>query len=164
MHSSQKAEAIPYVFHYSGQKHVLEKLLPRFHSDLEEKTTYKNILHFQGVFINEVHFLMTTKSKSASLRANHMLVLNLSIADTLMGIYLVILGAASIKYHGVYCAEDHAWRASNLCVTMGVIVVLASETSVMTMVLLTIFRLYAVYKVSENALCELQRFKRLKPF
>nr|CAB3265837.1 relaxin receptor 1-like [Phallusia mammillata] len=89
--------------------------------------------------------LKNPASQSASLRANHMLVLNLAVADLLMGVYLLMLGAIGTMYSGNYCVNDLLWRSSDTCSAMGILVVLSSEASVLTMVLLTSFRIYAVW-------------------
>ncbi|XP_076814785.1 uncharacterized protein LOC143460965 isoform X1 [Clavelina lepadiformis] len=82
----------------------------------------------------------------SSLRGNHILVLNLAIADFLMGVYLLAVGIAYESLRGSYCQEEFAWRSSSVCTWMGVTVLISSETSVLTMLLLTAFRLYALLK------------------
>lgn len=92
--------------------------------------------------------ILIKSDASSSLQANHLLVLNLALADTLMGVYLLILGSADAHYSGVYCKHKLEWLSSGCCAAMGVLVVISSETSVFTMILLTTFRLYAIYNVS----------------
>ena len=77
-----------------------------------------------------------------------MLVFNLALADSLMGLYLLALGVAGATYSGSYCANKLEWLSSSTCSALGVLVVTSSEASVITMVLLTSFRLYAVFRVS----------------
>nr|XP_018670728.1 low-density lipoprotein receptor-related protein 2-like [Ciona intestinalis] len=86
------------------------------------------------------------KGYSASLRTNHILVLNLAISDLIMGVYLIVLGSMGIKYGGKFCAHAKHWMGSGTCQALGVMVFVSTETSVMIMVTLTAFRLYAVYK------------------
>jgi len=68
-----------------------------------------------------------------------------------MGVYLIMLGIAGAVYSGRYCTMSLEWLSSPACATMGVLVVLSSETSMITMVLLTITRVYAVYYVSTRS-------------
>ena len=68
-----------------------------------------------------------------------------------MGVYLIMLGIAGAVYKGRYCNISLEWLSSPACVTMGVLVVLSSETSMITMVLLTLSRVYAVYYVSTRS-------------
>jgi len=88
------------------------------------------------------------RDESASLRTNHMLILNLAISDFLMGLYLVILGIVGAMFSGLYCMKSLEWLSSQTCVALGVLVVLSSETSTITMILLAATRLYAVFNVS----------------
>ena len=89
--------------------------------------------------------------KTAAVRTNHMLILNLALADFLMGVYLIMLGIAGAVFNGTFCAQELAWRSSIACQVMGVLVVVSSETSVLTMVLLASVRLFAVFRVSTKA-------------
>jgi len=81
-----------------------------------------------------------------------MLILNLAISDFLMGLYLIILGIVGAMFSGVYCMKSLEWLKSQTCLTMGVLVVLSSETSTITMTLLTATRLHAVFHVRCNEL------------
>ena len=81
-------------------------------------------------------------------RNNHILVLSLGLADFFMGVYLIMLGVHGIIYDGNFCNNRFAWLSSTTCSSMGVLVVLSSEASVMTLVLLTSLRLYSVAEVS----------------
>ncbi|XP_076814045.1 uncharacterized protein LOC143460429 [Clavelina lepadiformis] len=86
------------------------------------------------------------KKDSVLSRANHLLVLNLAVADFLMGLYLILLGIAGAIYSGVYCINKWDWLSSTPCATMGILVVLSSETSVITLGMMTTLRLCAVLK------------------
>ena len=88
------------------------------------------------------------KSISAPIRTNHLLILNLAVADLFMGIYLLMLGIAGVKYDGEFCRYELYWRSSITCQVMGVLTVISSETSVVTMATLTWFRAFAVFKVN----------------
>ncbi|XP_078493335.1 G-protein coupled receptor GRL101-like [Ciona intestinalis] len=98
------------------------------------------------VIVGEVLECKDMKKRGfASLRANHIFVLNLAVADLLMGVYLIILGGVGVVYQGRYCIDKYTWLTSALCSNIGVLVVVSSETSVVTMVILTSFRVYATY-------------------
>ena len=79
--------------------------------------------------------------------ANQLLLFNLATADFLMGIYLIILGIHCALYNGVYGRYDLDWRSSLTCNILGILVVVSSETSVFTLLMLVAIRLFAVYKV-----------------
>ena len=109
--------------------------------------THKN---FQAVIFVEGRAVygLIGKSVSAPTRINHLLILNLAVADLIMGIYLLMLGIIGTKYDGDFCRHELQWRSSITCEVMGVLVMISSETSVITMVTLTCFRAFAVFKVN----------------
>ena len=73
------------------------------------------------------------------------MVLNISIADFIMGIYLIIIAAYSAAFSGTYKLFDLAWRSSLRCSIIGSLAIISSETSCFLMVILTSYRLYSVY-------------------
>ena len=77
-----------------------------------------------------------------------MLILNLAVADLLMGFYLIILGVAGAVFDGDFCIHELTWRSGITCQVMGALVVISSETSVITMVLLASVKIFAVAKVN----------------
>ena len=77
---------------------------------------------------------------------NNFLIINLAVADLLMGIVLLTIGVKATEFSGNYCHKDKPWRASSLCTAVGVLTVLSSEASVFTLVCITSYRLYTVWK------------------
>ena len=75
----------------------------------------------------------------------HMIVLNISIADFIMGIYLSIIAVYSAYYSGRYGSFDVEWRSSLRCEIIGCLAIVSSETTCFLMVVLTAYRLYKVY-------------------
>ena len=94
-----------------------------------------------------VYKLFQDASKSGCMFTNNLLVLNLSAADFIMAIYLIVLGINSAIYSGEYGKNDFSWRSSQTCNALGALNVISSETSVFTMILLVLTRFYAVCKV-----------------
>ena len=86
----------------------------------------------------------------ANLKAYHILLLNLAVADLLMGFYLLILGIVGVVYRDNYCIHSLRWESSLTCQILGALAVISSETSILTIVTITSFRVYAVFKVNEN--------------
>ena len=62
---------------------------------------------------------------------------NLAGADFLMGLYLLIIAIVDVKWQGNYFEHDGTWRSSAACNTAGVLSMLSSEVSVMTLTILT---------------------------
>jgi len=79
-------------------------------------------------------------------KSNHFLLLNLGLADFLMGVYLLAIAIQSVRFSGNYCFHDESWRTGQVCQALGVLSVLASEASVMILTVLTAVRLYVVHR------------------
>ncbi|XP_078488062.1 uncharacterized protein LOC144745907 [Ciona intestinalis] len=72
-------------------------------------------------------------------------VINLSLSDCLMGVYLVAISSKGVEYSGRYCYHDAEWRSSNLCSGFGSLTIISSEVSALTMAVMATFRLKSVY-------------------
>ena len=78
-------------------------------------------------------------------------VTNLAISDFVMGLYLIIVAVADMVYRGEYILYDESWRHSGWCKLAGVFALLASETSIFFMCLITLDRILVIkYPFSEN--------------
>ncbi|XP_066277461.1 G-protein coupled receptor GRL101-like [Branchiostoma lanceolatum] len=77
-------------------------------------------------------------------RVQNILVLNLGIADFLMGVYQMIIASVDEYYRNVYIWNDEKWRASWLCEFAGFVFVVSSEVSVCSLVLITVDRFISV--------------------
>ena len=75
----------------------------------------------------------------------HIIILNISIADFLMGVYLITIAAYSAKFSGYYGSVDSKWRSSLQCSVIGCIAVISSQASCFFMVVLTAFRLVNIF-------------------
>ena len=67
----------------------------------------------------------------------HVFICNLCLADGLMGLYLLIIGAADFIYRGDYIFHDEQWKTSNWCRLAGFLSTLSSEVSAFTICLIT---------------------------
>ena len=97
------------------------------------------------VITSTILLLQTAKLSKISKNQN-VILLNISIADMIMGIYLLIIVIYSAYYSGYYGQIDFEWRSSLRCSLIGSLAVLSSEASCFFMVFLTSTRLYAMYK------------------
>ncbi|CAK8686079.1 unnamed protein product [Clavelina lepadiformis] len=88
--------------------------------------------------------LKERKNKDASV-CNHILIINLSVSDCLMGVYLMIILVKDVQFAGRYSEFDYEWRSSTICSLAGSLCVISSQTSCFLMAVLTSYRLYAVY-------------------
>ena len=94
-------------------------------------------------------FLRTARNIT-SLRFQHVIILNISIADFIMGVYLLTIAAYSVAYSGIYGVLDVQWRSSLSCSIIGNLAVISSEASCLLMVVLTAFRLVTIAKSIES--------------
>ena len=92
------------------------------------------------VIYSTCHLLRNEKMFN-SLRINYVLILNLSTADFIMGIYLLIISIKNLQFMGRYGLEDLKWRSGFLCTLSGALAIISSETSCFIMSTLTTFRL-----------------------
>ncbi|GFN97716.1 G-protein coupled receptor grl101 [Plakobranchus ocellatus] len=72
-------------------------------------------------------------------------VTHLSVSDLLMGIYLLIIASADVRYRDQYVWRDTRWRHSWLCRISGTLCTLSNEVSTMLILLITTDR-YLVIK------------------
>ena len=70
--------------------------------------------------------------------------INLSISDFLMGVYLAMIGLADRAYRNSYLWEDMTWRHSIACSVAGFLSLLSSEMSAMMICLITLDRFIVV--------------------
>ena len=110
------------------------------------------------VITSTTHLLKTTKLKKAC-KYDHVIILNISIADLIMGIYLFSIAVYSAYYSSYYGQIDFEWRSSLRCSLIGSLAVLSSEASCFFMVLLTSTRLYAVYKPFSTLSISTRKYK-----
>ena len=86
------------------------------------------------------------------------IILNISIADFIMGVYLLTIAIYSESFSGHYGDVDHKWRSSLECSIIGSLVVISSQTSCFLMVVLTAFRLTNVVNAIESFNSSLRRW------
>ena len=92
-----------------------------------------------------------SKSRSApASKFQRILFLNISIADFIMGVYLLTIASYSAAYSGIYGLLDHEWRSSLNCSVIGSLAVFSSETSCFLMVILTAFKVKNEFKSNDS--------------
>ena len=90
---------------------------------------------------------------------HQVIILNISIADFIMGIYLLAVASYDASFSGMYGFVDSEWRSSLRCSIIGSLAVFSSETSCFLMVILTAFRLRNVTKALESMAFSLRPWK-----
>ena len=77
-------------------------------------------------------------------RVNSLLLKNLAVADLLMGVYLLIIALKDVQWRGQYFKHDEPWRASRTCQIVGMLSLISSEVSVLTLAVITADRLVSI--------------------
>ena len=95
-------------------------------------------------FIGAAKSLHQSKNLNSISKINYVFLLNLSLADCLMGVYLISLSIKSIKLSGRYCMYDKAWRTGSTCAGLGGLALTSSQASVIILAGLTTLRLHSV--------------------
>ena len=101
------------------------------------------------VVITTISFLKTNKTLNGS-NCQHFILLNIAIADFIMGIYLITTASYDVSFSGFYGEADDEWRSSLKCSVIGSLAVISSETSCFLMVVLTAFRLKNITRAMES--------------
>ncbi|MCG8113424.1 MAG: 7 transmembrane receptor, partial [Candidatus Thiodiazotropha taylori] len=79
------------------------------------------------------------------LKTSHgIFVTNLAASDLMMGLYLIIIAGADMRYRGDYIFVDNSWRNSALCHFAGILATMSSEASVFIMCFITLDRILVV--------------------
>ncbi|CAH1802584.1 unnamed protein product [Owenia fusiformis] len=71
---------------------------------------------------------------------NRILIMNLSLSDMIIGVYIIIIAAMDMKYRDTYFQNLGIWTKSSLCMASGFIASLSSEMSVYILVVMTLDR------------------------
>ena len=101
------------------------------------------------VIIKRIAFLNMQQTLDGN-SCQHLIILNISIADFIMGIYLITIASYDASFSGFYGEVDREWRSSLKCSVIGSLAVISSETSCFLMVVLTGFRLKNITQPVES--------------
>ncbi|KAL4225125.1 G-protein coupled receptor [Mactra antiquata] len=117
-------------------------------SDLLRSGIVRACLWFIGAFAffgNIMSFVFRVMSERGSLQSGYgVLVTNLSVADMMMGLYLLIISSADSFYRDRYIWNDYSWRHSSGCKIAGILGMLSSECSVLILTLITFDRFKSI--------------------
>ncbi|XP_070539486.1 uncharacterized protein [Ptychodera flava] len=102
------------------------------------------ILGASSFFGNIFVILWRLKDKAERRKAHSLLILNLGMADFLMGVYMLIIACVDLYYRGVYSVFDESWRHSRLCQFSGCLSMISSEVSVFALTVITVDRFISI--------------------
>ena len=110
------------------------------------------------VIITKISFLKKKQTFGGN-SFQHFIILNLSIADFIMGIYLITISFYDVSFSGFYGAVDSEWRSSLKCSVIGSLAIISSETSCFLIVALTGFRLKNITQAVKSLNASLRPWK-----
>nr|KAG5695012.1 hypothetical protein BaRGS_015836 [Batillaria attramentaria] len=82
--------------------------------------------------------------KEGTSLAYRALVVNLSMSDFLMGVYLANVGSADALFRNMYVSKETDWRESKACKAAGFLAFVSSEVSAFTLCLITLDRFLVI--------------------
>jgi len=77
-------------------------------------------------------------------KVNSVLLTNLAVADMFMGVYLLTIAIMDVRWKGEYFKHDEEWRSGLGCQIVGVLSMLSSEVSVLTLTIITLDRFLCI--------------------
>ena len=83
---------------------------------------------------------------------NKSLILLISLGDFLMGVYLLIIAYADLKFGNSYCKERYVWLSSIECSLLGILSTIATQLSLFSMTALSIFRIRTVSMMIQRSI------------
>ena len=98
------------------------------------------IMVFCSIIGNSFVIFWRLKQKDAFAKASSFLVFSLAFSDFFMGIYLLIVASVDLIYRGRYIEYDEIWRYSFGCTFAGMISVISTEMSVVTLLFISLER------------------------
>ena len=117
--------------------------------DLLQSETYRGSLWTIGILslLGNVLCLVVRLFLHRRVSANgyHVFVTSLSMADLLMGVYVIIIGVADQLLRGQYLFLDQKWTHSLTCKVAGFLSLLSSETSALIIWLITLDRFIVLH-------------------
>ncbi len=102
------------------------------------------ILGICALFGNAMVIYWRCREKQDANKVQSILIMNLSLSDFLMGVYMMILTCADAYFREYFPSHADAWRSGSICKIAGLVAMLSSEGSVFFLVLISIDRLIGV--------------------
>ena len=112
--------------------------------DLMRRDVLKVFLWILGLMAFLLNIVVLVYRKHERLTVYSYCVMNLAVADFLMGTYMVVLASVDAFYRGVYIEYAESWIGSWLCQFLGFLNTFSSETSVFTLCVISADRFYKI--------------------
>ncbi|CAH1802035.1 unnamed protein product [Owenia fusiformis] len=97
------------------------------------------------IFIGNLTALgVRLREQNQSTGVNTMMIMNLSVSDLLMSIYIIIIAAMDVKFRGEYAENRYYWVNGTICMFAGFSASLSSVMSVFILVIMTLDRFFRI--------------------
>ncbi len=99
-----------------------------------------------SLFLNGLvlYHKVTSRRTHHGFNTHSFLIANLSCADILCGVFLMVIAIADVMYGDQYVIHDYEWRSSNLCHIASVLSSVSFFMSALSLVAITFYRYYHI--------------------
>ena len=97
-----------------------------------------------NVFATVRSLLNIRKTKTYGGMMNRILILLVSLGDLMMGLYLIAIAVVDVYQGHHYCRKKFQWLASKECAVLGALNTMASQLSLFSMTVLSLFRISTI--------------------
>ncbi|XP_030846903.1 G-protein coupled receptor GRL101-like [Strongylocentrotus purpuratus] len=94
--------------------------------------------------VGNINVLVLRLRQDRNINVQTLLIINLAVADCLMGVYMIFITSADIHFGETFFLSAPWWRDSILCKVASVLAFISSELSVLTLTLITLERLICI--------------------
>ena len=92
------------------------------------------------------------KTKTYGGMMNRILILLVSLGDLMMGLYLIAIALVDVDQGHHYCRKKFQWLVSNECAVLGALNTMASQLSLFSMTVLSVFRISTIGSMVQRGL------------
>ena len=109
-----------------------------------------------NVFATVRSLLNIRKTKTYGGMMNRVLILLVSLGDLMMGLYLIAIAGVDVHQGHHYCKRKFKWLASKECAVLGALNTMASQLSLFSMTVLSVFRISTIGSMVQRGLDNLK--------
>ena len=109
-----------------------------------------------NVFTTVRSFLKIRETKTYGGMMNRVLILLVSLGDLMMGVYLIAIAVVDVYQGHHYCRKKFQWLASKECAVLGALNTMASQLSLFSMTVLSVFRISTIGSMVQKGLDSLK--------
>ena len=103
------------------------------------------LIGLASIFTNTSSIIFRIIKQREQLKRSYgIFVTNLAVSDCLMGVYLLVIGAADAYFRKTYILYDEYWRYSGWCKFAGILSTVSNESSMLFVCLITLDRLLVI--------------------